>query len=284
MDLFQKAEIDIDDKLREAIEKSGEIELPDSATELTSKLLTEKAAKANKSIEKYFEDKVNKALTSLQVQKLKDLGFDDSQVKEISQLAPADRIAHIIEIQRQLSGVTTNATIDEVEKRYKKIEEELRAKLSAKDQALLEREKHYNAKVEEARNDSEFSSFLSTFNFRKDGLPKERTYALVKEDVNKFVSSIGGVLYFINGNPKLMRANDPTMELYDDNNNLIDAKQLIYKIADGLNVLEKNVNPPKQPARFTGAQVKTNVDSGNHVQSQAKNRVNDLINKIRNSR
>jgi len=281
VEMFTKAGVEITPDIEQALSRTEDIELPEEISNVPAKLLTKEAAKSNKELEAFFESRTKTALSKKQIKVLEKAGFTEAQIKELEKLDIAERTQKIIEIQQLASGANTNASIEEVSNQYKTKLNELEAKLSAKDKALLDKEQYYLNKLEETKNEIDFNGLLSTFNFKKDGLPKERVIQLVKEDVHRLLEHMGAKLYFINGYPKLYNSADTSLEFYDENGNPVDGKQLIFSVAEKLNVIEKAQSAQNQVGLLNKTvQLNPGVQKAAVVNVGA-NRVSDLIKRIK---
>lgn len=248
--------------------------LPDSVSEILPKVLTVGSAKANKEVASFFENKINERLTKAQVQRLEAAGFTQDEIKAIRGAKPEDRVLLVAELEREKNNKVLNSSVDERVKEYEARVREYEAKVANYQRMLLEKDSYYANKIEQVRMENDLNAVINSLPIRTDGIPKEAAVRLLKDELRTKLEMMGAQLQFINGHPKLVRADDASLDYYDDGNNLVDAYRFIAGVASGLNLLDKAGAPkvvatPNPPSSVNKA-------ASNHV-----NKVRELINNIR---
>jgi nicotinamide mononucleotide adenylyltransferase len=281
-ELLSKAEFNNEEVISAVESLQGEI--PDAVADILPKLLTEKAAKSSKEINSFFENKYNERLTKLQINKLAEAGFSDNEINEIKKLKPEERLLYIAQVERERASLANNASVDErvaeMEKRLKEAE----AKVLAYQKSLIDKDKHYASVIQGIKMETDLNNALATIKIRKDGIPLEAAYKLIKDEMRTQLEIMGASLQFVNGYPKLVRADDNSLDYYDENNNLVDGNKFIISIVSKLNLLDKVPNQPNvQVGSNRQAIPQMNVADNIRTFENSSNRVLQFINKIKNN-
>lgn len=280
-ELLAKAEVSDEVLLAAAEQLEGE--LPDNVGDILPNILTPKSAKSNKDITSFFDTKFNERLTKTQVAKLQEAGFSEAEVAEIKKLSPEERLVRVAQIEREKASSVLNTSVDERVASFQKQAQEAEAKALSYQKALLEKDKYYASVIEGVKMETDLNSFLSSIQFRKDGIPRDAALKLVKDELKTALEVAGAQLTFINGFPKLVRRDDNSLDFYDDGNNLVDAGRFIFAIANRLNLVETNPNPAGGVNRNQNTKTNPIIPAGRGTQYDSTSRVSNLLNKIKQS-
>jgi DNA-binding transcriptional MerR regulator len=275
-ELFAKTQT-LNEELSNSLE-TLEGELPDSVAETLNNILTSNSAKSNKEIASFFEKRFSERLTKAQIQKLQEAGFTESEIEKIKNTPAEARPIVASQLADERLKKEYSASVDERLAQYQKQMEEYENKVQSYQKALLEKDKYYAGVIETVKMETDLNNFISTIQFRKDGVPREAAIKLLKDELKTQLELMDAGLTFINGYPKLVKKDDPTLDYYDEGNNPVDAARFIYSLATKLNIVEQaqGTSVKKEPRGYTPI-------VANRVNTDGTSRVASILNKIRSA-
>lgn len=222
------------------------IDVPDAIVESLSDIVSKKAAMVDRDIAERHKNKLYDNLTKSQTNALLAAGYTQDEVSVINNLDINDRLNKIIEINT--NKLKTQYSASETEQIALAKKEALAEKERAEmyQNQLLKKQDDFTTYKTTLENETKLNYMIDKIRFRTDGIPKDKAAELLKSELNSYLKSRNAKVVFQNNQARVVDINDETEDYYDENNKLLDVNRLTIRLAQSLNLVDKNVTEPKE--------------------------------------
>ena len=216
-------------------------EIPDQYADVLTKIISRKEAMIDKEIADHHQKKVFSNLTKAQTNRLLAQNFSDDEISLINQLSVEERLDKILEIQKsKISSHFSQSETDKV-KQYEELMQREKERADKFQQTIISKETEFQKREENIRNEYLLSSYLDSVKYRTDTVPRETAISIMKNELKSFLDVRNAKLIFVHNNPKIVMKDDETEEYYDENNKSIKLNNLIIRLAQSQNLVDRTV-------------------------------------------
>lgn len=248
-------------------------DIPDEFEQILPLLMSEQAARGNPNISEYHHNSLRQELTRAQTSKLQGAGFSEAEINEVTNLPIETRTERIIQLIQSKESAKYTQTESE---RIRALEAQAKAERDRADQlqaSYAGREDTTRQAVEQVELRHQLHNLINSFQLSQNGLPRDHAVKVIYDEVNAKAELMGAKIIIVGGVVKMVQAKDKTLNFYDNNNNPVDTRAFVEKVAMDLNLIEKR-KPVGEAKVFN---VSTN-NTKNTSQDVFNNRFKQLLN------
>lgn len=243
-----------------------EFDVPDELQSAVDGLVSVNAAKSKADFAQHHINKHNHNVNQAHTAKLQALGLSDSEITDVMATSIEERVTKVANIIASKESAKYSGSKDEQVLALEKQISELKNRADSFQKASLNKDSEYSKKLEAQKAEIMLQRIVEGFSLRKDTIPHETALPLIISTVNNSLAHKGAKIIFIGDKPKVVNADDETLDFYDEKSNPIDARVFIERTIQGLNLLSKA--PVSQTAPKQTFDAKGNKASASEVFQQ----------------
>lgn len=274
--VLSRSNVEIDSETQnEIIQKFAGVDVPDKIVEpVLNNIITKDAAAVDKDIASKHKTKIYDNLTKAQTNALLAAGYSQDEVSIINNMQLEDRISKIVEINTNKVTAKFSASETEQIALAKAQAEAEKTRADSYQEKLLKKDEDFRKQQESLRSEFMLDSLVEKISYKKDGIPVQTAINVMKSELKSWLNARSAQIIFVEGRPKIVSAQDPTEDFYDENNKPILVDRLLIRIAQSQNLVDNKVQEPK-PNPGNSSRVIPVRDS----KTSAKDYFNDLVKK-----